>query len=92
MYTPFPTKQYQKAFKKLKHSGKFNETELNSVINKLSSGEKLDQAYQDHGLQGEYEGFRECHIRGDILLIYKFEKQKLVLMLINIGNHSELFG
>ena len=91
MYTPYPTKQYEKSFRKFKHSGKFNELELNKVINVLSSGERLDLIYQDHALQGEYEGYRECHVYGDILLIYRIEKQKLVLVLFNIGSHSELF-
>ncbi len=91
MLTPFPTKQYAKSFKKLKHSGKFNETELNIAIDTLCKVEKLDASYQDHPLQGEYEGYRECHIKGDLLLIYKIEGQKLVLVLFDIGTHSELF-
>ena len=91
MYTPYPTKKYEKSFLKLKRSGKFDELELNKAINILASGGRLDSTYQDHSLQGEYEGYRECHIHGDVLLIYRIEKQKLVLMLINIGSHSELF-
>lgn len=91
MYTPFPTKQYEKSFKKLKRSGKFNETELNEVIDTLCRGEKLHAIYQDHDLHGEYFGYRECHIQGNILLIYRTEGNKLVLVLFNIGTHSELF-
>lgn len=91
MYTPFPTKQYEKSFKKLKHSGKFNEIELNKAIDILCRGEKLNPIYQDHDLRGEYDGYRECHIQGDILLIYRTEEQKLVLVLFDIGSHSELF-
>ena len=91
MLTPFPTKQYEKSFRKLKRSGKFNEKELNKVIDVLCSRKKLDAIYQDHGLHGEYDGYRECHIQGDILLIYKIEGQKLVLVLFDIGTHSELF-
>jgi len=91
MYIPYPTKQYEKAFRKLNHSGKFNEKELNIVIDLLCSGAKLDPVYQDHALHGEYDDYRECHIRGNILLVYRIEKQKLVLILFNIGSHSELF-
>ena len=91
MYTPYPTRQYEKSFKKLKHSGKFNETELSKVIDILCTGSGLDPIYQDHNLHGEYEGYRECHIQGDILLIYRIEGNKLVLVLFNIGTHSELF-
>ncbi|MES2023349.1 MAG: type II toxin-antitoxin system YafQ family toxin [Patescibacteria group bacterium] len=91
MLFPFPTKQYEKSFKRLKHSGKFNEGELNKVINTLCMGKKLDAIYQDHALQGEYWGYRECHIRGNLLLIYKIENKKLILVLFDIGSHSELF-
>lgn len=91
MYIPFPTKQYENSFKKLKHSGKFDETELNKTIDALCRGEKLSPIYQDHDLHGEYVGYRECHIQGDILLIYRIEEQKLVLVLFNVGSHSELF-
>ena len=91
MYTPYPTKRYEKSFIKLKHSGKFNEIELNKVINILASGEKLGSSYQDHPLHGEYMGLRECHVRGDILLIYEKDEEKMLITLVNIGNHSELF-
>jgi mRNA interferase YafQ len=91
MYTPVSTKQYEKAFRKLKHSGKFDETELNIAINILASGKSLGIEYQDHYLHGEYDGYRECHIRGNILLIYRIENDKLILVLFNIGTHSELF-
>ena len=91
MYFVFPTKQYEKSFKKLKYSGKFDESELNIAIDILASGANLDATYQDHALRGKYEGYRECHIRGDLLLIYRIEKQKLILVLANLGSHSELF-
>ncbi|MFA6077105.1 MAG: type II toxin-antitoxin system YafQ family toxin [Candidatus Paceibacterota bacterium] len=91
MLIPFPTKQYEKSFKKLKHSGKFNETELNKIIDALCREEKLGSIYQDHNLHGEYDGYRECHIQGNILLIYRIEGNKLVLVLFDIGTHSELF-
>ncbi len=91
MYTPFPTKQYEKSFKKLKHSGKFSEVELNKTIDVLCKGEKLSPSHQDHALKGEYDGYRECHIHGDFLLVYRTDGQKLILVLFDIGTHSSLF-
>ncbi|MBI3306055.1 type II toxin-antitoxin system YafQ family toxin [Candidatus Nomurabacteria bacterium] len=91
MLTPLSTRKYKKSFKKLKQSGKFKEEGLNEVIDMLCKGQILDPTYQDHPLHGEYEGYRECHIRGDILLIYEIKDQELILVLINIGSHSELF-
>jgi len=43
----------------------------------------------DHQLKGEWMGFRDCHVRPDLVLIYrKFEPQMLELN--RLGSHSEL--
>ncbi|MEN9582349.1 MAG: hypothetical protein RL641_303 [Candidatus Parcubacteria bacterium] len=91
MYTPFPTQKYKKSYKKIKRSGKFKERELNFVINTLALGQKLGNEYRDHALRGDYNGFRECHIRGDLLLVYKIEGEILLLILADIGSHSSIF-
>lgn len=51
----------------------------------------LPVKYSDHGLNGEFLDYRECHIKGDLLLIYKIEKENLILILVEIGSHSQLF-
>ncbi|MCI8833165.1 MAG: type II toxin-antitoxin system mRNA interferase toxin, RelE/StbE family [Clostridia bacterium] len=33
----------------------------------------------------------ECHIQPDVLLEYKKNKNELILLLVSIGSHSELF-
>lgn len=93
MYSIRESKSFRKSLRKLKKSGIKNSVldDLKLVINKISKGEKLPKEYEDHELNGEYLGYRDCHIRGDLLLIYTIEKEKLVLVLINIGSHSELF-
>lgn len=91
MYLKFYTKQFQKSFNKFIRSGKIKRREIESVVDILASGSLLKSSYQDHALSGEYQGYRECHIRGNILLLYKIEGQKLVLVLFDIGTHSELF-
>ena len=64
---------------------------LEKVIDTLLEENPLDEKYRDHALVGNYVGFRECHIRPDWLLIYKIEKERLVLTLTRTGSHSELF-
>ena len=49
------------------------------IIEKLANLEKLDDKYRDHSLVGEYNGFRECHIEPDWLLIYYVENNTLTL-------------
>lgn len=54
---------------------------LDEVIVKLSTGEELSEKYKDHALIGNWLGHRECHILPDWLLIYRIEKDILVLTL-----------
>lgn len=66
--------------------------EIDEVILALASKRRLDPIYRDHALAGEYGGYRECHIRGDLLLMYEIQDEKLILVLLDIGSHSQLFG
>lgn len=52
----------------------------------------LPQNYKDHLLSGNYKGCRECHIRPDLLLIYRIHEEVLELALVEVGSHSDLFG
>ncbi|MCR5332650.1 MAG: type II toxin-antitoxin system mRNA interferase toxin, RelE/StbE family [Bacilli bacterium] len=67
----------------------FNEAD--DIVDQLSEGKELDPKYKDHKLVGEYEGKRECHIEPDFLLIYQIVKSEIVLLLVRVGSHSELF-
>lgn len=64
------------------------------VITKLANKETLDIKYKDHQLIDDktYKNCRECHIAPDWLLIYKFENENLVLVLIATGSHSDLLS
>ena len=84
------TKRFDKDLKKLKKR-KYDLKLLAKIINKLSDSEILPEKYRDHYLTGNYKGFRECHIQPDWLLIYKIEKNILVLTLSRTGTHSDLF-
>ena len=92
MYIPLYSAKFRKSYKKLRRSGKLNREEVESAVLILASGTKLDARYNDHALHGEYAGDRECHIRGNVLLIYNLDKENKILLLSNIGSHSELFG
>ena len=85
------TQGYRRALKKLVRSGQFKIDKLEKVIDAIVQGKKLSKNNKDHELSGDLVGFRECHIQPDILLVYYIEQEKLVLVLVNIGNHSNLF-
>lgn len=50
---------------------------LDEVVDTLRQGKQLDSKYRDHGLSGNFQGFRECHIKPDWLLIYLIENEIL---------------
>ena len=85
------TKKFEKDIKSLKKQNK-DLTELFDVIDVISKGETLDKKYKDHKLVGNFNNYRECHIENDFLLVYKIEKDKLILILYRTGTHSEIFG
>ena len=65
--------------------------ELWQVVRLLANDIPLPPKYQDHPLHGKYEGARDCHIRPDLVLVYKYEGDYL-LILDMFGSLSELFG
>ena len=86
------TRAYRRAFKKLERSGTFPRDELALVVDVLASGASLPFKYRNHELKGEWKGCRECHIQPDLLLVYRHEHDVLILVLVDLGSHSELFG
>jgi len=57
----------------------------------LAVDQELDPKWKDHNLTGELAGFRECHLRPDLLLVYAKTEDTPSLILMRIGSHSELF-
>jgi len=91
MYLVFSSNKYKRAYKRIKQHKDFNRTKLEEVIDVLAQGKKLDSKYRDHELTGDLAGFRECHIQSDILLMYEIVEDKLILVLVDLGSHSDLF-
>jgi mRNA interferase YafQ len=86
--------KYSKRFKKDLQSFKHDKdllSILESVLDILRAGETLLKKYHNHPLVGEFNGCFECHLRPDVLLIYKKEKEELLILLLRIGSHSDLF-
>jgi mRNA interferase YafQ len=63
---------------------------LRRVIELLAADAELPKRLSDHPLQGDRKGFRDCHIKPDLVMIYA--KSEGVLSLARLGSHSELFG
>ena len=63
--------------------------ELVNVISALTRDLPLDPKHRDHFLTGNWKDFRDCHIRPDLILIYR-KVDENVLQLVRLGSHSEL--
>jgi mRNA interferase YafQ len=85
----FQQTRFRKDLKKIKKSGRYEIDDLLSVVEALAKDEPLDAKHFDHALSGEWNDFRECHIKPDWLLIYKLETNKIIL--VRTGSHNDLF-
>lgn len=64
---------------------------LSAVLALLLEDRPLPESNRDHALSGDWVGYRECHIKPDLLLIYR-KPDTDTLRLARLGSHSELFG
>jgi mRNA interferase YafQ len=81
--------QFKKDFKKARRLPLPDLKELFSVISRLENHGSLDIKQKNHDLSGNWNGYRECHIKPDWLLIYKITENELLLA--RLGSHSDLF-
>jgi mRNA interferase YafQ len=82
-------RDYKRAKATPRHS-KDVDSLLRNVLTLLLSEKALPENCRDHVLSGDWMGYRECHIKPDLLLIYR--KAEGALRLARLGSHSELFG
>ena len=90
-YNLIPTSRFKKSLKLAQKRG-LDIKLLEEVVLLLQFDIPLASKYRDHELKGKYQGFRECHIQPDWLLIYLKENDVLTLTLVDTGTHSELFN
>lgn len=85
------SRQFEKDWEKLTHSGKQDMQRLKEVMTLLiSNAGPLPAEWLDHELDGDWAGHRECHAKGDLLLIYRL--QPGLVLFARAGTHAELFG
>ncbi len=71
------------------HGKELNEL-VSEIVLALANDEKLQPARRDHALTGDWRGFRDCHLKPDLVLIYG-KQDPTALDLVRLGSHSELF-
>jgi len=65
------------------------DSELMPVVKTLACDQPLEARYCDHALGGDWKDHRDCHVKPDLVLIYRKPDDE-VLQLVRIGSHSEL--
>jgi mRNA interferase YafQ len=65
--------------------------DLATALAALVDDQPLQPRHHDHDLTGDWGGYRECHVKPDLLLIYCKPNDDF-LWLARLGSHSELFG
>lgn len=91
-YVVYYSSGFKKDYKKIKKQGK-DILKLKLIIDKLANGEKLEAKYKNHKLTDNkfYSNCFECHIEPDWLLIYQYNNDEVILLLVSTGSHSDLF-
>lgn len=84
------TKDYKRDLKRLANQPEILlSAEMIDVMHHLLNGKNLPEKYKDHALSGNWKGFRDCHIKNDLVLIYHVNNEELTLVRLN--THSEVF-
>ena len=83
-----------KDWERLERSGKHDMHRLKEAMLLLIANDTpLPPEWKDHRLNGKLAKYRECHIKGDLLLIYKFQDTSNgeLVVFVRVGTHSEIF-
>jgi len=86
-----PTSQFRRDYKR-EAKGQHRATldaDLEPVLGALASDQPLEPRHRDHALTGEWKDHRDCHVKPDLVLIYR-KPDDATLQLVRLGSHSEL--
>ena len=59
------------------------------AVQTLAMDQPLAERFHDHALSNNWLGYRDCHIRPDLVLIYAKPDDE-TLELVRLGSHAEL--
>lgn len=88
------TKEFLADWQRLSRNGRYDMKKLKTVMMLLiANDEPLGSEWKDHALTGNWANYRELHVGGDFLLIYRIEALSKfdMIVFVRAGTHSELF-
>ena len=83
------TNIFKRDFKREKKTDWQLENILNSILQDMANDIPLAPKYKDHAMTGVWQNSRDCHIKPDLVLIYK-KPDSETLLLVRIGSHAQL--
>ena len=84
---------FKRDYKRIKATPRYSkdiDELLSAVVERLATDHALPFRNRDHELSGNWNGYRECHLKPDLLLLYR-KPAAGTLRLVRLGSHSELF-
>ena len=89
------SRQFLKDWKRLSRSGRYDMHRLKTVMLLLIANDApLGPEWRDHALKGSWVLYRECHVGGDFLLIYRVDdagRPSGTVYFARAGTHAQLF-
>lgn len=83
------TSKFKRDYKREKRTDAQLDAVFVPVVEILMGNDPVPERLQDHALGGNRKGYRDCHVRPDLVLIYARSTETLTL--VRIGSHSEVF-
>lgn len=92
MRTIQPIRAFRRDLRRVKSDPRYRTINdiLNPLLESLADDHPLPPSNRDHALSGDWMDHRECHVRPDLLLIYR-KPDSDTLQLVRLGSHSDLF-
>ena len=85
-----PSTKFKKDQKRYRHNIE-KMKKLYDLLVILEETGRVPQEYQPHMLSGNYNGFMECHVDDNFLLIW-IDETSDIIKLVRLGTHHELFS
>ena len=85
------TNQFKKDFKLAQKRG-IDLSDFERIVDKLRRREPLEEKYKDHPLSGSWKNYRDFHLHPDLVVIYCIKENELIIQMVRMGSHSDLFN
>lgn len=86
-------RQFAKDWDRLTRAGRDDMVRLKYVMGLLIMNDgPLPPEFADHPLSGTWQGSRDCHVHGDLLLIYRIDEKANMVIFVRTGSHADVFG